>query len=99
MLDWLKGIWEAVTAAGQLVLWALVSFVNLLISAIGAAIGAFFSLLPGMPAEPSGPGEGVLGWLVWIIPVGPLVAGLATFVGIWLIFLAVRIPLRWLKVL
>jgi hypothetical protein len=99
MLDFLGALLTPVRAFGQLVLWGLVSFANLLIEAIGTAIGAFMSLLPSMPAPPSVPVADWLGWLNWLFPIGPMVAALAVFVAVWIAFLLIRIPLKWVKAL
>jgi hypothetical protein len=98
MFDWLGGIFEVVKAFGQLVLWGLVSFVNVLILAIGTAIQGLVAMLPAMPDAPDAPSAGILGWVLWIIPLGPLVAGFMVFVTVWVSWLVIRIPLRWLKV-
>lgn len=99
MLQVLVDILTANRAVGQLLLWALVSCINLLIAAVGAALSAFLSLLPLMPPAPDAPIASWVGWLNWIFPIGPLIAGLGVCVGLWLVFLVVRIPLRWLKAL
>ena len=99
MLDFLRWILDGIAAIGQLVLWAVVSAINGLIAALGAVASAFVSLLPGLPDAPNGPGEGIVGWLTWVIPLGPLFAGLTLFVGLWLGFLAVRWALRVVRFL
>lgn len=99
MIQWLADIFGVLSQFGQLVLWALVSVINLLIEAIGVALGAFLSLLPVMPAAPTAPVASWVGWLNWLFPIAPLLAGLTVCVGLWLVFLVVRIPLRWLKAL
>lgn len=84
---------------GHWVLWALISAINLLVAAIGAVIGGFLSLLPDMPTAGGTFGGSWVGWLNYYIPVAELVAGLVIWVGLWLLYLVVRIPLRWVKAL
>jgi hypothetical protein len=77
---------------------ALVTVVNALIVAVAAVINAAMSILPSLPTPPdvSGPW---MGWLNWIVPVGPLLAGLSAFVAIWVSFLVLRIALKWARAL
>lgn len=99
MLTVLNWIWQGVKSIGHLVLWALVSAINLLIEAIGAFISLLVLLLPEMPTPPNPPSSGILQWLAWLFPLGGLVTGLLVWVGIWLAYLVIRIPLRWMRVL
>src|SRR4051794_41325965 len=99
MLGILRYIGDAVAAAGQLVLWAIVSALNLILAAIGAVIGAVTSLFPALPAVPGPPDSGVLQWIAYIYPMGAMLAALATFLACWVAFLLIRIPLRWVKAL
>jgi len=77
----------------------LVNVVNLVIAGVGAVIGTFINLLPAMPSTPAAPSGSWTGWLAWVVPVGPLLGGLTVFVGLWLVYLLARIPLRWVKAL
>lgn len=87
-------------AIGAFVLNALITMINLLIVAVGAFINAVVSLLPDMPASGGGTfGGSWMGWLNYYVPVAELVAGLVIWVGIWGLFLLIRIPLRWAKAL
>jgi len=87
-------------AIGGWVLNALITFINLLIVAIGAFIGFIASLLPDLPQGSGGTfGGSWVGWLNYYVPVAELVAGLAIWVGLWGAFLLIRIPLRWVKAL
>lgn len=96
MLDALLNLPEFI---GRFVLIALVSVVNLLIFSIGGWIQLLMLALPSMPAPPAAPVADWIGWLNWLIPVGPMVAALGVFVALWLAFLVVRIPLKWVKAL
>ena len=98
MLDLLKLILGALALVGQFVLWALASVVNLLIAGVGAFINLMANLMPPMPSPPSGPGDNVIGWLTWVVPLGPMLAGFAIFLSIWGLWLIIRIPLRWAKI-
>lgn len=98
MIDLLRELINIVVQFHKLVLWAIISAVNLVIAAIGALASAVMDLLPTMPAPPSGPDDNVIGWLLWIVPIGPLLTGLAIFVACWLAYLVIRVPLRWAKV-
>jgi hypothetical protein len=99
MIDLLKGIFNGIKALGEMVLWALVSFINLLVEAVGAVIEFVFSILPEMPPTPEAPDSGVLQWITWVLPMGGLIAGFLIFLGIWSAFLVVRVIGRWVKVL
>lgn len=99
MFDWLKLIVDGLLLVGEFVLWAIISALNLVIAAVGALIEVLLSLLPLMPATPSAPVTAWVGWLNWLFPVGELLAMLAVCVGLWLVFLVVRIPLKWVKAL
>jgi hypothetical protein len=74
---------------------------NGLIAVLAAAANAVLSLLPGMPSFPTMPTQvsNVLGWINWFFPVGTLVDILTTLVAAWLIWMVVRVPLRWAKVI
>lgn len=83
------------------VLWAGVQVVNALVVAIGALVALLASLLPPMPDPPD---DGALsatalGWVAYFLPVGGIVAGLFAMFTLYLLFLAVRIALKWVKAL
>lgn len=99
MLDFLGGILEGVRAIGQLVLWALVTVVNLVVDAIGAFIAAVISLFPQLPAAPGPPDSGILQWVNYFLPLGGMLALFAVFLGCWVAFLGIRVALRWAKAL
>jgi hypothetical protein len=95
----LQGIWNTVKAFGELVLWALVSAINLVIAAVGAFIGLVLSLLPGFPAVPDLDQPEAAGWLAWALPVAGIITAFSALVVTYTIFLAIRIALRWVKAL
>jgi len=96
MLSLLGGLAHAI---GQFVLNALIDAINVLIIAVGALVGLLLSALPDMPSAPTAPASPWIGWLNWLIPVAPMVAALSLFVGLWVAFLVIRIPLKWVKAL
>jgi hypothetical protein len=79
--------------------WAGLELVNALVLALGAFAALLIFLLPQFPTEAGTPSSGILGWLNWIAPIGPLVGGLISVLGLWLGFLAVKIALKWVKAL
>lgn len=90
---------NVLTNLAHVIVVGLQTWANGMIAIVGAAVSLFVNLLPTMPSAPSSPVGGWVSSLNWLVPVAPLVAGLVTFVGLWAIYLVVRIPLRWLKVL
>jgi hypothetical protein len=99
VLGALAAIFEVLKASGVSTLWALVTGINLLIVAVGAFIAAVVGLLPTLPDPPGPPDSGVLQWVAYIYPMGAMLAVLATFLTMWVAFLVIRIPLRWIKAL
>jgi hypothetical protein len=99
MIGLLSGILCVLKTAATGVLWALVTATNLLIAAVGSLASVTLGLLPTMPAAPTPPPGSVLSVVNYFLPLGGLVAGLAVFVSVWLAFLVIRIPLKWIKAL
>ena len=58
----------------QLVAYALIQVINLLIFAIGGLLQLLFLALPNMPAPPTAPVADWIGWLNWAFPIAGLVA-------------------------
>lgn len=83
----------------QLVAYALIQVVNLLIFAIGGLLQLLFLALPSMPAPPTQPVTDWIGWLNWAFPIAGLVACFSAAVLLWVAYLAIRVPLRWVKAL
>lgn len=98
MISWLEDIWHAIKDVPYLLLDGLVGVLNALIVAIAALAVLILSLLPGFPDAPSAPG-GVMGALLWVVPLGPILAFFSLMIGCWIGFLAFKIALRWVKAL
>ena len=77
----------------------IILVLNLLIVSVSGWLELLALLLPPMPSAFSAPSSGVLGWLNWVVPIGPLAAGLATVISLWVSFLGVRWALRIIRVL
>jgi hypothetical protein len=90
-------ILTGVEGFGTLCLWAIEQGINAILIALVAAWNAALSLLPGMGTSPALGNPQWLGWLNWAYPIGALVAGLTTVVGIWSLFLVVRYVLRLIR--
>jgi energy-converting hydrogenase Eha subunit A len=82
----------------------VMTVLNLVIAALGAAIAALALLMPTMPDFPTTPSwlsstgpTPVLGWIAWFFPVHQLVLMLAFFLSAWLLWFALSIVLRWAK--
>lgn len=83
------------------VAWAGVELVNALVAGVAALAVLVLGLLPAMPAVPALPaGVGdAPGWIAWLIPVSAIAAAFAAMLGSYLVFLGVRVALRWVKAL
>lgn len=99
MLAILEEILCVLQALASYVLVAIVWAINALVAAIGGFMAFILGLLPDFPDAPDTPPDGILGFICWVVPLGPLVAGLALFVTVWVAFLVIRIPLKWIKAL
>src|SRR3954451_17712091 len=99
MIDLLHHVWDAIRSVPYLLADLVVGVVNGFIAAIGALIQWVVNLLPDFPASPGAPSSGILAWLNWIVPVGPLLALFAAFVTLWVTFLVVKIAANWAKAL
>jgi uncharacterized membrane protein YdjX (TVP38/TMEM64 family) len=98
MLGWLEDIWNAIKDVPYLILAGLVEVLNAIIAAIAALATLVLSLLPGFPEPPSAP-SGVVGGLLWFLPLGTILAFFSLMVSCWLGFLAVKIALKWVRAL
>lgn len=98
MLGWLESIWNAVKDLPFLLIGLLVEMINGLILALAALAELVLSLLPSFPEAPSAPG-GVMGALLWVVPLAPILAFFGLMVTCWIAFLGLKIALRWVKAL
>lgn len=98
MLGWLEDIWHGILDIPFVLIGLLVEVVNEIIAAIAALASVVLLLLPGFPDPPEAPG-GVVGLLLWVVPLGSILAIFSLFVSCWVSFLAVKIALRWVKAL
>lgn len=101
MISLLGRILDTVLGIGQLVLWAIMTGLNAVMSVIGAAINLVLSVLPQIPAAPDPPAEVATasGWVAYFIPTGVILAYGVSLIAMWLIFLAARVLMKWTKTL
>ncbi|MGE5629200.1 MAG: hypothetical protein ACM3X7_14025 [Solirubrobacterales bacterium] len=78
----------------------LASFVNLIISALGAALVWVIGLLPTSPFNltMSGSINNFLSGLAWIIPIGQIIALSQAWLAAVLIYYTYSAIMRWIKV-
>lgn len=72
------------------VVWALCEVLNLLVLAVGEALGALVQLLPDLPGAPPSIDNDVLATVNWILPVGTLLGLFGAFFALWMVFWLVR---------
>jgi hypothetical protein len=87
-----QGIAMSMLAIGQML-------VNGIIVAIGGFVDVISALLPNMPAAVGPPNSAVLGWILWIYPLGTALGVLSAVITVWIALLGIRIALRWVKAL
>lgn len=75
----------------------LTTLINDVIVVLGAVASWAIGILPGFPSAPGAPSSGILGFICWVIPVGPMLAVFSVLVTAWTLFLGVKIALRWVK--
>lgn len=97
--DILGYLWDIVQYFVCWIETALVYVINLVLSGMAAAIGAIVALLPAMPSMPSLPSYFATGisWANYFFPVGYLLSTVTAVFGFWVLWIVVRIPLRWFK--
>lgn len=98
MLGWLEDIQHGILDLPFILIGLVVDLLNLIILAIAALAALLLALLPGFPEAPSAPG-GVIGALLWVVPLGSILSFFGLMVTAWITFLAVKIGLRWVKAL
>jgi hypothetical protein len=87
----------AIREMAALVAWFLITVFNLLIAALGDLLSALLAILPDMPPVPQPPQGGFLGAVNWVFPVGQVAAAFLLFLSFWLVFVGIRVLLRWIK--
>lgn len=90
----LHGVLDIPYLAASLVIESLNGWMLLL----GAVITAAMAVLPSFPEVPTLDGA-VLGGVAWFLPIGPMLAIFATFVGAWVLWMGVSVGLRWARAL
>lgn len=99
MLTFLEEILHGILSLPYVLDGLLVELINALILAIVALANALLSLLPGFPEPPGAPAGGIVGGILYFFPIVSIVSILTTFVTAWIVFLGVRVALRWVKAL
>lgn len=94
----LEQVWHAIKDVSALIIAGLVELINGIILAIAALAEALLALLPSFPDPPAAPG-GVMGALLWIVPMGSILSFFGLMVTAWVGFLAIKVGLRWVKAL
>ncbi len=98
MLSFLGEIVEGVLDLPFVLVNLVIALINAIIVLVAAFAELILSLLPGFPEPPSAPG-GVVGALLWFFPLGTVLSFFALMVTCWIGFLAVKMALRWVKLL
>lgn len=98
MFGWLEDIWHAILDLPFIIVGLLVESINGWIMLIALLAEATLALLPGFPDPPSAP-EGVIGALLWVVPLGSILSFFGLMVTAWIGFLGLKVALRWVKVL
>jgi hypothetical protein len=86
-------------ALANIILGAVVAFLNLLILAAAGWLAVLAVLLPSMPDAPSGPTPEVLQWVNWLFPLAQYVGLLSIMLTLWLAMIGIRAGLRFLRAL
>lgn len=94
MFSILESVWHAVLSVPYLVITFFVLAINGAIISLGALLGVALSLLPSFPSAPK-PASGVLGGLLWFLPLGSIMAVFTLLVSAWVTFLGVKVALKW----
>jgi hypothetical protein len=97
MLSFFSDIWAVVSNLPAVLLASLENLINIVIAGIGSTINALLTLLPSLPNPPSIPTGDWIGWLNWIFPVGACVDSALGTLVMFLLYMALRIALRWVK--
>lgn len=98
MFSLLEGIWHGILSVPYLVVTFFVLAINGAIVSVGALLGVLLDLLPEFPDPPAAPG-GVIGALLWFVPLGAMLAFFALMVTCWVTFLGIKVALKWVRAL
>lgn len=98
-IDILGQILCLLQALAAMFFWAIISAINLIITALGNLIEWVVSNLPDMPAEIEWDGvvAEVFSYANWVFPVGYIITVLALLVTLWIAWQAFAWGLRWAK--
>lgn len=101
MLTVLQAILCVLRNLAMSILAVIIMAFNAIVQALGTLLAGLLAILPPFPDLPTLPTfvTDVIGWVGWFFPVGTVVAILAWFLTIWLIWQGVALALRWGKAL
>jgi hypothetical protein len=97
MVSLLETLLSTVGQFGDLVAWGVMSVINLVIGGFGATLAAVLSLLPGLPAVPTNPAPSASGYLAYFVDMTVILSFLGSLISMWILFLAIRPILKWVK--
>jgi hypothetical protein len=98
MFTFLGEILEGILNLPYTLINLIIDFVNAVIVALAAFAAFLIGLLPTFPAAPEPPG-GVMGSVLWFLPLLSVLSVWMTMVGLWLTFQLIKVALRWVKLL
>lgn len=98
-MNWLEQIGCYFLSAVAWLLTGIVYVIDQFIAAIAAIASTAIALLPDFPTTPETPASVIDGARAvnWIVPVGTLLAVLASCVTLWMLWLFVSSALRWVR--
>jgi hypothetical protein len=77
----------------------IITIVNGMLNLVGTAIISTSSLLPDSPFQWNLSGAStLLTWLFWLVPIPGILTLLSAYVAAVALYYAIRVVLRWLKV-
>jgi hypothetical protein len=102
VLDFLSKIWCVLSHMDCYVLYGIKAAINGFVAALGAVVALAIAAIPvDMPDPPAMPDAmtTALSWVAWVFPIGTLLAIIAFFLSVWLMWQAIAVVLRWVKAL
>ena len=91
---------DSIANLGLWIVWALETFVNYLLSGVGALVQAVLAALPPMSDAPAlGSLEPWVGWLNYLLPIGTMLDSFAAALTLYVAVLAVRWALNYTRAL